>query len=317
MVLLTNVRCVILVATLAWGAAAQRLEEGQQLSAKGRYAEAHAVFTSMLRDAEKNDADAGTVALILDNLAVDETDLGNFREAENVFNRALSILPPDTPAASKVKAHLAELYMNEHRPAEAEPLLRQAAATLRDAGQPERVALGVTYNDLAIALAMQRKKPESETLLRRALAMLEEELGPDHPILTSSLEPLAALLLVEQRYADAVAPAERAWRILQSYAPHVGTPDLAGVLDILGQVYAHSGRMVEAESCARQASTMAEQVYGPKHPRLGLFLQRYADVLNRANRKKEAKEVQKRARAILAQADRGAVGSTVSVSALR
>jgi tetratricopeptide (TPR) repeat protein len=317
MVLLTNVRCVALAAALAWGAAGQQLEEGKQLSAKGRYAEAHAVFTAMLRDAERNQADAGTVALILDYLGVDETDLGNFREAENVFNRALSILPGDDRAASKVKTHLAELYMNEQRAAEAEPLLRQAAARFRDGGQPERIALGETYNDLAVALAMQRKRRESETLLREALALMEGELGPDHPILTSSLEPLAALLVAEHRYAEAVAPAERAWHILQSFGPHIGTPDIANVLDILGQVYAHTGRLAEAESSARRAATLAEEVYGPKHPRLGLFLQRYAAVLAQANRKKEASDIQKRARAILVAANRGSVGSTVSVSALR
>jgi tetratricopeptide (TPR) repeat protein len=325
---LRPVQGATLVLLLASGAAAQtataveRLAEGEQLRAQGRYAEAHKVFAALLHEAGASQLCSSLMIQVLDNQGRTEHGLGNYVEAESLLKRALSACrkdaSPDDREVNQVKIHLAEVYVEERRPDDADPLLRQAAASLRNGPVPDPVSLGITYNDLAVACAMRRNWTEAEALLRQALALLEGALGVNDPVLASTLNPLAALMLAQHRYAEAVAPAERAWKILQADAPHIADKDLAGSLDALGVVYWRNGRMREAEACAGQAAAMAEAIYGPDHPYVGYYLANYAAILKQLNRKTEAAKAAKRANAILAQSARdNPTQHTVSVNALR
>ncbi len=324
MVLPKNVRCAALVAAFVYSAAAQtadplgQLKQARHLRVQGRYTEAAPLFAAVLRDAQKAQQSSHFVAEVLDDQGLNEYNAGNYGAAEIAFNHSLAMLKGDDALINIVKTHLAELYLFEKRAAEADPLLRQVTASLRSAPVVDRQALALAYNDLAVACALLKKKPQPELLLREALGLLEDEYGPDNPMLISSLNPLSMLLLVERRYSEAVAPAERAWKMVQANEKEIADPDRASVLDILGQVYSHNGRLAEAADCARRASDLAEKVYGPDAVRLGQYLARYAGILNRADRKKEARPVQRRADAILAQASQPSGGGfTVSVSALR
>lgn len=314
-----------LAAALAFGATTEtsgvdkQLLEGRQLRAQGRYAEARQAIDALLRDTQRVPPESHLAAVVLDELGMNEGNLGNYGEGETAFNRALAILhgsAADDPALSSVKIHLAELYLAEWRPADADPLLRQASAALRSAAPTDRVALAAAYNDLAVACVMLRKHQEAETLLRQAQALIAAEFGPDDPMVANSLVPLAGALLAQRRYDEAVTVAEQAWHNLQSASASVAEPDLAGVLNVLSVVYFHAGRTAEAESYGRQAVARAEAVLGPRHPRLGLYLANYAAILKRMGRKDQAKEMQHRADAILAQISRGA-GHTISVDAMR
>jgi tetratricopeptide (TPR) repeat protein len=51
---------------------------------------------------------------------------------------------------------------------------------------------------------------------REALAILEEQLGPEHPDVALCLVNYATLFIGLERYAEAVAPLERATRILDA-----------------------------------------------------------------------------------------------------
>jgi tetratricopeptide (TPR) repeat protein len=326
--ILPRIAVCAMAASLTFGAAAQtqnaqtqRMIEGQNLRAGGHFAEARKVFTSVLREAEKAQPDSSLVALVLDNLGVTETELGDHGGAERDLNRAHTILnggPQDDRIALAVTRHLAELYVAEHRATEAEPLLRQSLAALASSASPNRVALALAYDDLGVVSAMQGKRPAAEKYLRQSMALLEAEEGPDNPMLAGCLEPMAALFLTEHRYAEAAAVAERAWKLLQSAPLPIGPPDRASALDILGDAYAHTGRIAEGVSDAEQAVTLAEELYGPNHPILGVYLKCYADVLKQANRKSEARAVKRRADDIMAHAARNTMGgATVSINALR
>jgi hypothetical protein len=93
---------------------------------------------------------------------------------------------------------------------------------------------------------------------------------------------------------------------------------VAFVFNVLSVVYFRAGRTVEAESYGRQCITRAEALLGPRNPSLGLYLANYAAVLKQMGRKSEAKEIQQRAGAILAQSAHGnSSGLTVNVDAIR
>jgi tetratricopeptide (TPR) repeat protein len=315
-----------LAAALVCAAAAQtedfarRLAAGQQLRARDRFDDARTAFRDLLRDVRKENSDPRIEALVLDNLALDEQDSGDYPAAETAFNHGLAAFHTNhtaDPTAIALKTHLAELYIAEVRSEDAEPLLRQAVETLRSSPLPDPMALSTAEEDLAVVSIMRRKFEEPETLLRHSQALVENTLGPDSPRLTASLLTYAGLLTAEHRYAEAVAPAERAWRILCHSASPVPKPYRASALSVLGAVYFHTGRLAEAESSARQSVELADQSLGPQHPRLGLYLLNYATILKQAGHKSDAKAVQKRADEIINQYPAAGSGYTVNVASLR
>jgi hypothetical protein len=84
-------------------------------------------------------------------------------------------------------------------------------------------------------------------------------------------------------------------------------------------VYFHLGRISEAAGCARDAIELAGTALGPAHRRMAVYLNNYANILKHMHRIKEAKEYQRLAEAILAQAPgRDSDGGyTIDIAALR
>jgi tetratricopeptide (TPR) repeat protein len=319
-------RATALAAALAYAAAAQtgdflkRLAEGQQLRARDRFDDARTIFRDLLRDVRKENSDPRFEALVLDNLALDEQDSGDYPAAETAFNHGLAAFHSNhaaDPTAIALIAHLAELYIAEARSEDAEPLLRQAVETLRSSPLPDPIALSIVEEDLAVVYIMRRKFEEPETLLRHSEALLENTLGPDNPRLTASLLTYAGLLTAERRFADAVVPAERAWQILCHSSIPIPKPYRASALSVLGAVYYRAGRLAEAESSARQSVELADESLGPQHPRLELYLLNYASILKKAGHKSEAKAVQKRADEMMEQYPAASSRYTVNVASVR
>lgn len=320
-------RSAAIAAALISGAAAQinsytdRLIQGQQLRAHDRYAEARTVFRALLQDVRKGAPNQRLEGLILDSLAQNEQDAGDYASAETAFNHGFAAMhdeKADDPIRIELQTHLAELYIAEVRPEEAEPLLRRTIATLRTASPRDPVALAIADEDLAVACIMRHKFTEPEDMLREAQSLIESVGGPNDPKLIASLLTYAGLLTAQHHYDDAIVPAERAWSLVKGSPVEIPKPYLASVLSVLGAVYYHVGRTPDAESCARQSVELAEQSLGPHHPRLGYYLANYAVVLKQAGRKDQAKAVQKRAEQILADtAASGTTGYTVNAAALR
>lgn len=319
-------RTAALAAALVYAASAQkgdfvkRLSEGQELRARDRFDDARTVFRDLLRDVRKEKSNPRFEALVLDNLALDEQDCGDYPAAETDFNRGLAAFHTNhaaDPTAIALITHLAELYIAEVRSEDAEPLLRQAVETLRSSPLPDPIGLSMVEEDLAVVYIMRRKFEEPETLLRHSQVLVENTLGPDTPRLTAGLLTYAGLLIAEHRYAEAVAPAERGWQILCRSSIPIPKPYRASALSVLGAVYFHAGRLAEAESSARQSVELADQSLGPRHPRLELYLLNYAAILKKAGHKSEARAAQRRADDIMNEYPAAGSGYTVNVASLR
>jgi tetratricopeptide (TPR) repeat protein len=317
-------RGTALAIVLATGAASQttleteQLDAGQQLRAHGRYNEARTVFANLLRDVNSGKSGSRVAGIVLDNAGINETHAGNYAAAETAFNQSLTLLhesPTGDPIMAAVKTHLSELYIAEQRPQDAEPLLRQAAASIRSNVHTDGVALSEIYDNLAVVCGLLRKRGEAEMLLRNSTAILEKQVGPDNPRFADPLLTYAGLLVVEHHYTNALVPAERAWQILRK-SDGVADSYLAGAACILASVYYHLGRNADAESYARKAIELGESAFGPDHPQVASYLANYAVILKRRDRK-EAKEVQERADAIRARSTSDSLaGYTVVADAL-
>jgi tetratricopeptide (TPR) repeat protein len=316
-----------MAAALASSATAQpddfisRLHQGQQLRAHNRFGEARTVYQDLLRDVRKSSSNGRLEGLVLDDLAQDEQDRGDYAAAETAYNHGLAAvqgLSADDAVPIGLKTHLAELYIAENRPEDAEPILRQSLAALRSSTTRDPMALSVTSEDLAVVCIMRRKFAEPEPLLREAQALIENAGGQNDSRLTSSLLTYAGLLTTEHRYSEAIAPAERAWQILSSNPSSVATPYLASALGVLAAVYYYAGRLEDAEASAHKCVEMAEASLGTRHPRMVLYYTTYAVILKVAGRKNEAKVFRKKADEITEQnPSSGAGGYTVNAASLR
>lgn len=290
----------------------KQLAEGRILRARGRYAEAENVFTALLRESEQQNRESVFVATVLDNLAQAEQDLGNSVAAERLLTRSLAIVRDPS-----VEGHLGEVYLEEGRAREAEPLFRHVLEARRNAPQPDPENTAVALCDLAMVYKYRGKFSQAEALLRQALAILEENFGPDHPMLSVALCPLGSALAREGKYREALSVTERTWRIL-GQDPRVAEPDRINTMSTLGMLYSLTGQFREAEFYGKEAVAKAEAIYGPDHSRLGWHLANYAMILKRMGRKDEAKAVEQRSTAILARSEQAnPVRHTVNVNALR
>jgi hypothetical protein len=156
----------VIAAALASSAAAQpddfigRLRQGQQLRAHNRLADARTVYRDLLRDVREHPSNSRLEGLVLDNLALDEQDRGDYAAAETAYNHGLAAvqgLPADDYVLIGLKTHLSELSIAENRPEDAEPILRQSLAALRSSTTRDPMALAVTSEDLAVVCIMRRK----------------------------------------------------------------------------------------------------------------------------------------------------------------
>jgi hypothetical protein len=307
----------------AWGQAGdfqQRLTAGRNLRVQGRYAEAQRVLASLLDDTRQREGDSSSAAIVTDYLGCNAHDLGNHAEAERLFTSALSsrkrLNGAESPDATTIKMHLAELYWEESRAREAEVLLRKVVAAREREAQATPADVAAAKIDLALACSSQGKKREAEELLRAAMPAIESSFGADSPMLLSVLDPLASVLTSLHRYSEALGYSERAWKIIQ-HSPQVAGPDRVNTTIALSSLYSMTGQPKEAAYFAGEGLALVESVYQPDNPRVGWYLKTYAAVMRRLNRKEEAKAAEKRAAAILAASSGGRSRQTVNVSALR
>ncbi len=122
---------------------------------------------------------------------------GRYAEAETLWEAALKDaekFPPEDPRLVETLNNLAQLYDDQKKSAEAEPLYQRLLAI-------EEKTLGADHPDVATTLyrlaklyQAQGKSAEAEPLYQRALAIRDRVLGPTHPDVIMILESYAVLL---------------------------------------------------------------------------------------------------------------------------
>jgi len=81
-------------------------------------------------------------------------------------------------------------------------------------------------------------------------------------------------------------------------------PEVAAMLNNLAQIYSLEGRYADVEPLYVRAINIWEQSLGPNHPDVAGCLLNYAAVLRKVHRKKEANQLEARAREAQAAHDR-------------
>ena len=147
---------------------------GRVLQAQGKYSEARRYFQRALAIAEQS-SDTYSTTRVLFNLAVLEFDSGNYRRAEELARRTLSmqktIAGGDTaPDTALTMITLAETRVFQGDPASAEPVLRNALEILKQKLPEDYPAVTTAKIRLGEVLTAEGKAASAEPILRSALA---------------------------------------------------------------------------------------------------------------------------------------------------
>lgn len=303
-----------------WGSAHPAMAESLNSLAvlywdQGRYTEAESLLQQALTICEQQvQPEHSDTIQSLNNLALLSFEHGRYTEAESLYRRALTILEQqlelECPHTSQSLnglavlsrdananatqadqlAHsligLAELYVEQSRYTQAEPLLRRALAVWEQHLGPQHPHTAFALHDLARVYSAQGRYTEAELLFRRAVEIREQQLGPEHPKTAQSLNNLGKLYTDAGRYTEAEPLLRRALTIReQRLGPE--HPYTAFSLNNLAKLCVDVGRYTEAKSLLRRALTIREQKLGPEHPYTVATRENYDDLLLKMKQGKE------------------------------
>ena len=161
--------------------------------------------------------------------------------------------------------NLANVYKDEGRYAEAEPLDLRSLAIYKKALGPEHREVGRALNNLGLLHENAGRYADAEPIFKQALAIREKALGPDHPEVANTLNNLASLYDRLQRYQDAEPLFRRALEIDQK-ALSPDHPEVAHLQNNLAEIYREMKRFSDAEPLYKQSLALREKALGPDHP---------------------------------------------------
>jgi tetratricopeptide (TPR) repeat protein len=261
---------------------------------------------------------------------------GRFSEAETVFERAMLVSgAAGGELAIPARNHIAALYRDTGRPAQAEPLLRAAIAL---AGG-EAAAHPVLLNNLALVLADLGDETRAEPLLNKAVARFRSQYGDGYPetaralanlaslyqnsgrlaqaeSLLSGLQPVwndprtepslrlhgwnqwASLLIARGKLETASDAMQAAAAIARDWPAHDPAEDLQALVNH-ASLCAVRKQWREARAFLQQALDRAEALYGNDNPLTAPLLAGQARILRELGDRREARELESRRRAIL------------------
>jgi tetratricopeptide (TPR) repeat protein len=193
--------------------------------------------------------------------------------------------------------NLADLYSDQGRYSEAEPLFKRSLAIDEKALGPSHPYVATSLNDLASLYNEMGRYTEAEPLYKRALTIDETNLGPDHPEVANDLNNLAELYRRQARYADAEPLYKRALTIWEkTLGPD--HPQVATAAGNLAALYDEQHLYAEAELLFKRAVTIDEKRLGPDHPDVAISINNLATFYADQHRYADAEALWKRSLAI-------------------
>jgi tetratricopeptide (TPR) repeat protein len=244
--------------------------------------------------------------------------LGRFVESERAYVRALSILEEDAGEGfllAQVLEGLALVQLHSGSYARAERLMQRAVAMGGKARGSDHPDVAGMLANLASAQMMLRKDSEAQALFERALALFEAGASQYQQERAGIMANLGFLAFWRSDISAANAYLERS---VTAHEAVVGRhhPQMIRPLLNLARVRLELKHTKDAEGPVFQAMTIAEGSFGGNHLSLYEVCVTYAAVLRETGRKKEARQMEARAKAILATNRADVEHLTVDISGL-
>jgi tetratricopeptide (TPR) repeat protein len=204
---------------------------------------------------------------------------------------------PDSTHLANALFRIANLYTDQGRYSEAEPLFLRSLAIAEEQLGTNHPNTATSLNNLAGLYRGMGRYVEAEPLLVRSLAISEEQLGANHPNTATSLNNLAELYRGMGRYVEAEPLLVRSLAIAEEQlgANH---PSTATSLNNLAGLYKFMGRYVEAEPLYVRSLAIREEQLGANHPDTATSLNNLAGLYRGMGRYVEAEPLYVRSLAI-------------------
>jgi tetratricopeptide (TPR) repeat protein len=225
-----------------------------------------------------------------------------------------SKLGSEHPDLAWLLNNLAEVYREQGKYAEAEPLYRRALEIREQTHEGGHASVASILSNLGQLYTSQGRYSDAERLHRRALEIRQNSLNAEAPNVALSLFDLAELYRVQAKYGDAEPLFAHARKIFEAAVGPDHT-DLAATLNNLALLYADQERYSEAEALYEQSQAILEKSLGPRDPDVATVIENRAALLVRTHRERQAEEFKMRAQRIRSQHRDGAAGRNPTVSA--
>lgn len=154
---------------------------------------------------------------------------------------------------------------------ESDDLFREAITILEGAYGPDHPEVARALTDLAESLFAQHKVDPARRLLERSLNIQERSLRSNDPRLARTCCNLAAVYVARGRFTDAIRLYERDIQQREG-AQRTDKSALATSLNNLAEALRSVGRYDEAEQRLNLALTLREQTVGQEHPQTAQIL---------------------------------------------
>ncbi len=235
---------------------------GVALRAAGRYKEAGSWLVRALEYAEST---GQGLPAALNDLGLLYQHTGNFAECEQLFRRALALVPEGSAEAATLHHNLAQLAHARGRFAEGEADARRAweiRRELRGTNHPETLEDGCAYAALLDGLG---RYEDAERIYRYALARFEQVFGGKHVAIAEALHDLAGVRRAQGDANEAEALYRRA-AVMRGELLGVSHPDTAATLHHYAAMLAEQGRTEDARQLESRALAVWERTLDSFHP---------------------------------------------------
>jgi non-specific serine/threonine protein kinase/serine/threonine-protein kinase len=258
-----------------------------------RYDEARPVIEEAVA-IRRSIGDPDKLSQSLGGLATLNLKQGRENEAERIMREAIhldALHGRKRYSVARKLADLGTLVSNQHRFAEAEPLLSEAWQTMNMFIEGNDPRLGAVANNYGIVLRERGKLAEAEPILRRSLEIFVANRGADDMMVGHPHTDLGLLLAREGKLVEAEEHLQKA---LQLWKVKPG-PDhewTAYPLHGLGNVRREQHRFSEAEAYYQQSLAIRRKVLPKDAAETRETVADYAKMLRMAGREGDARRVE-------------------------
>ncbi|NEZ57165.1 tetratricopeptide repeat protein [Adonisia turfae] len=271
------------------------MEEINQLFRAGQYPEAIEKAEALLEHQETNGAtDDSQLMPLLNMLGILHKAMGNWEVAEGYYERLLNesnweASDPDGFQQAVVSHNLAELYREQAKYEQAEPLYAEALDTLMPLlGDMDRNVLVVRNNQAEFYRDIGDL--EQAARLHQGIAQdREAALGPEHSDVGTSWYNLASIYRRQGQLDQSAELAQQAYDVkVNAYGDN--HPDVASSLNLLGLIYQDQGNLEAAATALETALEIRQQLWGANHPLIAHLLNNLGTLAYAQNDMSQAQE---------------------------
>jgi tetratricopeptide (TPR) repeat protein len=246
-------------------------------------------------------------------LGVAYANATQFSQAENAYNRAISLLKTAPVAQATTREYMTALYLGHGRLDDAEASARQALALRRKVGDPVQIAASqIHYADVAL---FRKQFKQAQKLSAEGMQILLSSSDAPQTAVLSGFITLTYAHCWQKHLEEGLSNARQA----VAFANRTFVPESSAVgfaRETLGFAEWKTGATREGEQDMQAGIAILRKALAPADPRLVGAMLQYSDYLVEAHRSGEARELQQQVASMNRQAGVTCSGCTISANTL-